>query len=121
MKAEALEVNHVKRLVLLLLCAVEIRRSRDGLVYVFISSSSSKLSCPSECTGEGTKPIFVGSEVALALKKFPNKEALEVCFARVPVVLALLAAVSVVQLVMKLASDFVGEACPDEGGDENDC
>ena len=118
--AEALEVNHAKRLVVLLVCAVGVRRIRDGLVYVFISSSSSKQSCSSEGAGDGTKPIFMASELTLALKKFPNREALEVCFARVPAVLALLAAVSVLRLVMKLARDFVGEACP-EGGDEDNC
>ena len=114
-KEEDLGVNHAKRLLVLLVCAVDICRSRDGLVNVFISSSSSKKSCSSECAGD--KLISMGSEVALALKKFPNKEALEVCFARVPAVLALLAAVS----VMKPARAFVGEARPDEEGDGGDC
>jgi hypothetical protein len=111
-EAEDLEVNHAKRLVVLLVCAVDICRSRDGLVNVFISSSSSKQSCSSE-----DKLISMGSEVALALKKFPNKEALEECLARVPAVLALFAAVSVVKLVRT----FVGEARPDEEGDGGDC
>lgn len=48
-------------------------------------------------------PMFRGSEVALMLKKFPKTEALDVCFARVPAVLALLADVSVLRLLMKLA------------------
>jgi hypothetical protein len=103
-RAEALEVNHAKRLVVLLVCAP----SRDGFVYVVISSSSSKQSCSSGCTGEGTEPRFMVSELVLALKKFPNIEAREVCFARIPAVLAL------------LAGDFVGEGCL-EGDDGDNC
>lgn len=67
------------------------------------ASSSSDSSSSSLRRGGGMMPMFRGSEVALMLKKFPKTEALDVCFARVPAVLALLADVSVLRLLMKLA------------------
>lgn len=112
--ADALDVSQAKRLVVVLVvCAVEVRRGRLGLVYgeSMASSSSSSSSSSSPRRGGGRMPMFRGSEVALTLKKLPKREALDVCFGRVPAVLALLVDVSVLRLVMKLVRDLVGDAC----------